>query len=67
MAKNLLSYVIKMGICGPLDIMLRADLFHITHQGLYAYDDNDDAVRDTTIKARPVTGRTTERNDRLEW
>ena len=67
MAKNLLSYVIKMGINAPLDIMLRADLFHITHQGLYAYDDNDDAVRDTTIKARPVIGRTTDRNDRLEW
>lgn len=67
MAKNLLAYALQMGICAPLDIMIRADLFHITHQGLYAYDDNEDAVRDTTIKARPVTGRTTERNDRLEW
>lgn len=66
-AKNLLSYVLKMGICAPLDIMLRADLFHITHQGLHAYDDNDDAVRDTTIKSRPVNGRTTERNDKLDW
>lgn len=67
MAKNLLSYVLKMGICAPLDIMLRADLFHITHQGLYAYDLNDDNVYDTTIKSRPIKGRTTERNDRLEW
>lgn len=67
MAKNLLSYVLKMGICAPLDIMLRADLFHITHQGLYAYDLNDDMVYDTTIKSRPLKGRTTERNDRLEW
>lgn len=66
-AKNMLSYVLKMGICAPLDIMLRADIFHITHQGLHAYDDNDNAVRDTTIKARPLEGRTTDRNDRLEW
>jgi hypothetical protein len=66
MAKNLLAYVLKMGICAPLDIILRADLFHITHQGLYAYDLNDDPVSDTTIKARPVKGRTTDRNDKLE-
>jgi len=65
MAKNLLSYVIKMGICAPLDIMLRADLFNITHQGLYAFDNNIDPTHDTTIKARPVHGRTTERNDKL--
>jgi len=67
MAKNLLSYVIKEGISAPLDIMLRADLFNITHQGLYAYDDNTNATNDTTIKARPVEGRTTKRNDRLEY
>jgi hypothetical protein len=65
MAKNLLSYVIKMGICAPLDIMLRADLFNITHQGLFAYDKNVDPRFDTTIKARPIHGRTTERNDNL--
>jgi GR25 family glycosyltransferase involved in LPS biosynthesis len=65
MAKNLLSHVLKMGICAPLDIMLRADLFNITHQGLYAYDLNYDNTNDTTIKARPVAGRTTKRNDNL--
>lgn len=67
MAKNLLAHVIKMGICAPLDIMMRADIFNITHQGLFAYDDNVDAVKDTTILARPVEGRTTKRNDRLEY
>ena len=67
MAKNLLSHVIKMGICAPLDIMVRADLFNITHQGLFAYDKNVDKMFDTTIKARPTSGRTTERNDRLEY
>lgn len=67
MAKNLLAHVIKMGICAPLDIMMRADLFNITHQGLFAYDDNVDAVNDTTIKARPVEGRTTKRNDGMEY
>jgi hypothetical protein len=66
MAKNLLAHILKMGICAPLDIMMRADLFNITHQGFYAYDKNVDLVNDTTIKSRPKTGRTTERNDRLE-
>ena len=65
MAKNLISHVIKMGICAPLDIMLRADLFNITHQGLYAYDVMSDKT-DTTIRARPFEGRTTKRNDKLE-
>ena len=63
-AKNLLSYALNMGICAPLDIMIRADIFHITHQGLYAYDIATDK-QTTTIKARPLEGRTTKRNDRL--
>ena len=66
MAKNLLAHVIKYGISAPLDIMLRADVFHITHQGLYAYDDSDDRNQVTTILARPLEGRTTKRNDNLE-
>jgi GR25 family glycosyltransferase involved in LPS biosynthesis len=66
MAKNLISYVIKNGIVAPLDIMLRADLFNISHKGLYAYDNSIDKV-DTTIKARPQQGRSTKRNDKLEW
>ena len=64
MGKNLLSYVLNMGICAPLDILIRADIFHITHQGLYAYDIATDK-QTTTIKARPLEGRTTRRNDRL--
>ena len=35
MAKNLLSHVLKLGICAPLDIMIRTDLFNVTHQGLF--------------------------------
>lgn len=66
MAKNLLSHVLKFGICAPLDIMMRADLFTITHQGVYAYDIMSDKA-DTTIAARPFEGRTTKRNDKLEW
>jgi GR25 family glycosyltransferase involved in LPS biosynthesis len=65
MAKNLLAHVIKMGIHAPLDIMLRADLFNITHQGMYSYDDTVNRNNDTTIKARPIDGRTTKRNDNL--
>jgi hypothetical protein len=55
-----------MGICAPLDIMMRADLFNITHQGMFAYDKNINVTTDTTILARPLTGRTTERNDKLK-
>jgi GR25 family glycosyltransferase involved in LPS biosynthesis len=66
MAKNLISYVIKNGIVAPLDIMLRADLFNISHQGMFAYDNSSDKL-DTTIKARPTEGRSTKRNDKLEW
>lgn len=66
MAKNLLAHVIKNGLLGPLDIMMRADLFNITHQGLYAYDENVDKTNDTTIKARPQDGRSTVRNDKLK-
>lgn len=67
MAKNLLSHVLKIGICSPLDIMVRADLFNITHQGPYAYDLNKNKTNDTTIKNRPLEGRTTKRNPNLEW
>lgn len=66
-AKNLLAHVLKMGIHAPLDIMMRADLFNITHQGLYAYDAMINTPQDTTIKARPLSGRTTDRNDDLMW
>jgi len=65
MAKNLIAHVLKFGVCAPLDIMLRADLFNITHDGIYAYDDNINKTNDTTIKARPFEGRTTTRNDKL--
>lgn len=64
MAKNLLAHVIKMGIVAPLDIMMRVDLFNVTHQGLYAYDKNADH-QETTILGRPAVGRTTQRNDDL--
>jgi hypothetical protein len=65
-AKNMIAHVIKHGIVAPLDIMLRADLFNISHQGLYAHDIMSDKL-DTTIAARPLEGRTTKRNDKLEW
>jgi len=38
-AKNLLSHVIKNGICAPLDVTIRCDLFPIVQPGLYAYDE----------------------------
>jgi len=64
-AKNMLSHVLKYGICAPLDIMLRADIFNITHRGVYAFDHNENKTTDTTILARPTEGRSTTRNDDL--
>jgi GR25 family glycosyltransferase involved in LPS biosynthesis len=64
-AKNMLAHVIKMGICAPLDIMLRADIFPIHQMGVYAYNVFDGDQADTTIKGRPLEGRATKRNDRL--
>ena len=61
-AKNLLSHVIKYGICAPLDILMRADIFPIHQMGIYAYDVSG---QDTTILNRPKEGRTTTRNDKL--
>jgi hypothetical protein len=58
----MLSHVIKYGITGPLDIILRADVFPIHQMGLYAYDFED---RVTTITGRPEKGRTTERLDNI--
>lgn len=66
MANNLLSHVLKMGIVAPLDMMLRADLFHITHQGLFAYDKVYDRDGTTTITGRPSGGRSPNRNDDLK-
>jgi hypothetical protein len=61
MAKNLISHAIKMGIYTSLDKYLRADLFNITHTGLYAFDSDDVS----TIKNRPSDGRSSVRNDDL--
>jgi GR25 family glycosyltransferase involved in LPS biosynthesis len=63
-AKNLLSYVLKMGICAPLDILIRADLFPIHQMGVYAYNVFE-SREETTIKGRPLEGRATKRNDNL--
>ncbi len=63
-AKNLLAYVMKMGICTSLDMLIRADLFPIHQMGVYAY--NVYEHRDeTTIKGRALEGRATKRNDGL--
>jgi hypothetical protein len=65
-AKNMLAHVLKHGICAPLDIMLRADIFPIHQNGVYAYDNRGD-VRETSIGGRPNEGRTTKRNDDLTY
>jgi hypothetical protein len=62
----MLAHVIKYGINAPLDILLRADVFPIHQMGIYAYNDWDGDKTNTTIKGRPLEGRTTKRNDKLE-
>jgi hypothetical protein len=64
-AKNLLAHVLKMGICAPLDILMRADVFPIHQMGLYAYNEWDGDKTNTTILGRPLEGRSTKRNDDL--
>lgn len=61
-AKNMVSYVIQMGINSSLDMIMRADLFPIHQMGLYAYDD----YIDTTIPSRPKDGRNIVKNDFLK-
>jgi hypothetical protein len=65
-AKNMLAHVLKYGISAPLDILLRADIFPIHQMGVYAYNGWEGDMKDTTILGRPLEGRTTKRNDRLE-
>ena len=64
-AKNLISYVIKYGICAPLDIMIRADIFPMHQMGLVAYDFQSNRSN-TTITGRSDIGtKPTIRNDDL--
>jgi GR25 family glycosyltransferase involved in LPS biosynthesis len=63
-AKNLLAYVIKMGICTSLDMLIRADLFPIHQMGVYAYNVFE-SREETTIKGRALEGRAIKRNDNL--
>ena len=63
-AKNLLSHVIKHGICAPLDMIMRADIFPIHQMGVFA---QDCSLKETTILGRPENGRTTKRNDFLTY
>jgi hypothetical protein len=60
-AKNMLAHVIKFGICAPLDIILRADIFPIHQNGVFAYDETNE----TTIHGRPKEGRSTQLNPDL--
>lgn len=68
-AKNMIAHVIKFGICAPLDIIVRADIFPIHQTGVYAYDVKEIEAKTnqlkTTILGRPLEGRSTVRNDDL--
>jgi hypothetical protein len=61
-AKNMLAYILKYGICTSLDRILRADIFPIHQMGVYAYDIPDS----TTILNRAPGDRPSMRNDGLK-
>jgi hypothetical protein len=63
-AKNMLAYVIKYGICRTLDSMLRADIFPINQMGLFAFDNYENL---TTITGKSNEYRSSRRNDNLEF
>ncbi len=52
-AKSMLAYVLRQGICETLDLMLRADLFPIVQFGLVAYDDSGGITTITHRKPDP--------------
>lgn len=62
-AKNLLAQTLKMGIYATLDEMMYADLYNISHDGLYAYDEESSS----TVINRPSDTRTTVKNDNLSF
>lgn len=68
MAKNLLAHVLQMGMYTATDVLIRTDLFHVTHQGLYAINmPYDGKTHETTILNRLAAGEARERNDNLEY
>ena len=62
-AKNMLSYILRQGIHGASDIMIRADLFPMHQTELFAYDQDSESI----ILNRPKTGRPAERNEDLKY
>lgn len=64
-AKNLISYVIKKGICAPLDIMIRADIFPIHQTDLFAFDFESNRSNTTITGRAPVNEKPSIRNDNL--
>tara|TARA_R110002153_G_scaffold34856_5_gene103818 strand:+ start:4058 stop:4426 length:369 start_codon:yes stop_codon:yes gene_type:complete len=65
-AKNMLGQVISRGISASADMLIRADIFNIHQNGLYAVDQPKEDV--TTISNRSTTtDRSFKRNDSLEW
>lgn len=63
-AKNMLAYVLQHGICGPLDRLLRADIFPIHQMGLVAFDNHENL---TSINGKTDEYRSSRRNDNLEF
>lgn len=64
-AKNLIAHVIKHGICAPLDLMIRADLFPMHQMGLVAYDFESNRSNTTITGRSDISKRATIRNDDL--
>lgn len=43
-ARNLISHVIKFGMIGPVDNCIRIDLFNITQDDLFAYEEPENST-----------------------
>jgi hypothetical protein len=63
-AKNMLAYVLKYGICRSLDAMLRADIFPMHQMSVVAFDNSEGK---TSIVNRGEEYRSSKRNDNLSF
>jgi hypothetical protein len=55
-ARSMVAYIVRHGIHESLDLMLRADLFSIVQEGLYAYDNYQGETTITDRKKNPEGG-----------
>lgn len=60
-ARHLLSHVLRYGVSSSIDTFMRADIFPIHQNGVYAYDKPEEPIIENRMEGRP-----NDRNDYLE-